>query len=265
MLAEEQIVAVMGPLSTSIKGIELLMKTVLAAKPWLVEPSCLPIPWRDQESHLGNPRRLKIGIMWTDGVVQPHPPITRALQEIKARLQHCNGTEVVDWIPYDTPEAWKILANLYFCDNANEEREAIDASGEPWRPLSEWIIKRNPEVSHKTIEEVWHWTAQREKYRAKYAEKWNMTGSLEAGKAPEDGRSDRPVDVILCPVGPGAAPPLDCSTYWPYTSLWNLLDYPALVFPATTVDPNIDPATWDYKPQNTMDQYNYQLCTWSAL
>lgn len=41
------------------------------------------------------------------------------------------------------------------------------------------------------------------------------------------------VDVILCPVGPGAAPPVDNAKYWGYTSQWNLLDYPSLVFPVS--------------------------------
>lgn len=50
------------------------------------------------------------------------------------------------------------------------------------------------------------------------------------------------VDVILCPVGPGPAPRLGTSKYWSYTSVWNLLDWPALVFPATTVDATKDAA-----------------------
>ena len=68
------------------------------------------------------------------------------------------------------------------------------------------------------------------------------------------------VDVILCPAGPGAAPLLNCSRYWGYTSQWNLLDYPALVFPVTKVDPNID--VWDtrYVAMNDQDQYNHSLC-----
>lgn len=64
------------------------------------------------------------------------------------------------------------------------------------------------------------------------------------------------VDVILCPADPGVAPLLDCSRYWTYTSQWNLLDYPALVFPVTKVDPVID--VWDqgYVPMNEQDRHN---------
>ncbi len=71
---------------------------------------------------------------------------------------------------------------------------------------------------------------QRENYRCEHAKHWNdtATGSIDG-----DGRQ-RPVDVILCPAGPGAAPPLNCARYWGYTAQWNLLDCPAIVFPVST-------------------------------
>ena len=67
------------------------------------------------------------------------------------------------------------------------------------------------------------------------------------------------VDVILCPVGPGPAPRLGNSRYWPYTSQWNLLDYPALVFPVTKVDPSKDVKDEGYTPMNEKDKYNHDL------
>ena len=66
--------------------------------------------------------------------------------------------------------------------------------------------------------------------------------------------------MILCPTGPGLAPPLDSSKYWGYTSQWNLLDYPALVFPVTTMDPDLDPQDQDYVPRNEQDKFNQSLC-----
>ena len=110
MLSQEQIVAVLGPLSTSLEGIKLFMKTVIAAKPWLVEPTLVPLPWRDQESHLAaRPgKRLKVGVMWDDGVVKPHPPIIRALQEVVEKLKSLQEIQVVDWKPYKHDEACKL-------------------------------------------------------------------------------------------------------------------------------------------------------------
>jgi hypothetical protein len=72
------------------------------------------------------------------------------------------------------------------------------------------------------------------------------------------------VDAILCPVGPGAAPPLDCARYWGYTSQWNLLDYPALVFPLTQVDQQKDVKD-TYQPRNDKDTYNHNLCKFCGV
>ena len=149
----------------------------------------------------------------------------------------------------------KIVSSLYFCDGAQEETDAIDASGEPWRPLSNFIIKENPSVKKLTVAGIWHWTARREAYRSEYAKKWNATATGTSNTGIPEGM----VDVILCPVGPGAAPPLDCARYWGYTSQWNILDYPALVFPVTKVDPAVDKIDESYKPRNENDEYNYQL------
>ena len=251
MMGEEQIVPVIGPMSTSIEGLKLIMSTVIAAKPWLIEPSLVPFPWRYQEPLLElNRKKLKIGVIWDDETVKPHPPILRALHEVVDKLRSSGNFEIVDWKPYKHNEAWEIIASLYFCDGGKEEADAIDATGEPWRPLSNWIIKENPHVKSLTVEELWHWTIKREGYRSAYAEVWNRTA----------GKDNHPVDVILCPVGPGAAPPLNQAKYWAYTSQWNLLDYPALVFPVSKVDPQVDVVDKDYKPMNAQDHSNYLLC-----
>ncbi|KAI4160407.1 MAG: hypothetical protein LQ342_005731 [Letrouitia transgressa] len=257
MAGEEQIVPVMGPLSTSLEGVKLFMRTVLAAQPWLFEPSLVPIPWRDQETQLSisTSRKLKVGIMWSDGIVKPHPPIIRALNQVADKLKGISEVEVVSWTPYRHDEAWEIIASLYFSDGANEEKEAIHASGEPWRPLSEFIIKENPYVKHLSIEEVWYWTVRRESYRRAYAKVWNDT----ATRVGNSGELEGMVDVILAPVGPGVAPPLDHARYWGYTSQWNLLDYPALVFPVSRVNPEIDEIDKGYKPKNEKDDFNYKL------
>ena len=118
--------------------------------------------------------------------------------------------------------------------------------------MSRFIITENPHVKHLSIPDVWKWTVAREDYRVEYAKVWNNTATREDGEGE--------VDVILCPAGPGAAPPLDCSRYWGYTSQWNLLDYPALVFPVSKVDPETDLREEGYEPINEQDAYNYQLC-----
>lgn len=259
MLGAEHIIPVIGPLSTSLDGVKMFMKTLIAAKPWLTESSSLPFPWDDTTNHLttrGSTTKLKIAVMWDDGIVKPHPPIIRAMREIAEKLKQVEGVEVVDWKPYKHDLAWEIIGGLYFADGAQEETEALDASGEPWLPLTNFIIKENPLVKRLEISELWERTIKREQYKRAYAKLWNET----ATGVNEDGEPEGMVDVILCPVGPGTAPPLETAKYWCYTSQWNLLDYPALVFPVTKVDPSVDVAEEGYKPKNEKDEYNYKLC-----
>ena len=209
MMGEEHIVPVVGPLSTSLQGCKIFLKTLIDQKPWLHEPSLLPFPWRDEVSYLtksDGKKRLRVGVLWDDGVVKPHPPIIRALNECCEKLRGVAEVELVDWKPYKHDYAWDIISSLYFADGAREEKEAIDASGEPWRPLSHFIITEQPMCKELSVPEVWKWTVKRDAYRAEYAELWNQTAT--------DGDAESAVDVILSPVGPGAAPPLNHARYW---------------------------------------------------
>lgn len=48
-LGSGYIEGVVGPLSTTIEGIKLFMRAVLTAKPWIMDPTLVPIPWRHEQ------------------------------------------------------------------------------------------------------------------------------------------------------------------------------------------------------------------------
>lgn len=250
----EHVVGVIGPMSSSLEGIKICMKVIIDAQPWLTEPSLIPLPWRMSEKLI--PGKLKVAVIWDDGIVKPHPPINRVLRETVHRLKAADDVEVVEWKPYKHDYAWELIASLYFPDGGQFEKDAIALTGEPWLPLSRWIVTDNPYVRRLSPEDIWSLTDQRERYRTEYARLWNET----ATGTDEHGKATGMVDVILCPVGPGAAPPLDCSKYWGYTSQWNLLDYPALVFPVGQVDQSLDGKDKSYVPMNEQDKFNHELC-----
>lgn len=258
MEGAEHIMPVIGPLSTSLAGIDIFMQAALSKKPWLRSPSLVPLPWKTPTQLSSSPGRpIKIGLLLDDGVVRPHPPVLRALEETAAKLRSASTQfEVVPWTPYKHDEAWEIIASLYFADGGAEEKEAMSASGEPLRPLSKFILTENPHVKELSIAELWHGIKRRDGYRAEYAKLWNQTAS---GTDPVTGALLDAVDVILCPVGPGAAPPLDSAKYWGYTSQWNLLDYPSLVFPVGKVDQTRDAKDETYRPRNEQDKFNHDL------
>lgn len=118
MFGSEQILPTFGPLSTSLEGCKLFMKTVIDSKPWLKEPSLLPFPWKDDDAYKG--RKPKIAVLWDDGVVRPHPPVTRALRQVIEKLKAKDNVEIVEWIPYKHGEAWAIIVLLRVHPTMNE-------------------------------------------------------------------------------------------------------------------------------------------------
>lgn len=90
----------------TLDDIKLFSKAVVDAQPWLVDPKCLPIPWREIEPKT----KLKIAVLWNDGVVLPTPPVARAMQETVEKLKAA-GHEIVDWNPKLHPKAVEFLVS----------------------------------------------------------------------------------------------------------------------------------------------------------
>lgn len=105
----EQIVPTIGPLSTSLEGCKIFTKTLIDAKPWFKEPSLLPFPWKEESYFTG--KKLKVAVLWDDGVVKPHPPVTRALLEVVDKLKATGKVDIVEWKPYKHDLAWEIIVS----------------------------------------------------------------------------------------------------------------------------------------------------------
>ncbi|KAL8707607.1 MAG: hypothetical protein Q9220_007394 [cf. Caloplaca sp. 1 TL-2023] len=261
----DPIATVIGPLSTSLEGIKLFMQTILSSQPWLYEPALIPMPWNNAYT-IAPSQPLKIAIMWHDGIVLPHPPITRALRTIVTKLSTIPNITLVDWTPYLHDESWAIISSLYYPDAGAEEATTMAESGEPWRPLTEWMIKENPCVEKLTMKKLWYWLEEREAYRSEYAKVWNDTATATTKNANDDeeetGESlSGMVDAILCPVGPGVANKHNTAKYWGYTSQWNLLDYPAISFPVCKVDEQLDSRQQEVRDEflGEQDRENWDL------
>ncbi|CAF1410002.1 unnamed protein product [Rotaria sordida] len=245
-MGRESIITTIGPLAQAREDINLFMKTILDTQPWLRDPSLVPIPWRLITLDSKN---LTVAVMWDDGVVHPHPPITRAIQETVEYLKK-SGIRIIDWEPIDHQKGWDLISALYFCNGAETERNMMTEVNEEPLPLTEWILNQ-PHVKKRNWTEMNELIVERENYRNRYAHIWNeRETSLNCS-----------IDCILTPVGPSAAPKHGTAKWWGYTSIWNLLDYPAAVFPVTTVDLVKDKVEIDYKPRNTLDEENYKLYT----
>ncbi|TQV98995.1 acetamidase [Cordyceps javanica] len=241
MAGRETIFSTPGPMTVDRKAMELLMRVILSKQPWRKDPSIVPMPWTPYNFT----KPLKIAVQWWDGVVKPHPPITRALKEVAAACQKA-GMRVVDWDceKLDHKKSWDIISALYWPDGGLETLDCLEGAGDTVLPLTKWIIQEQPSVKNMT-----QLCYTRDAYRTSYAKTWNAT-------ADDDGDE---VDVILCPASFGAATPHEKSKYWGYTAHWNMLDYPGVVFPVTSVDASKDTKDLNYKPINEQDQFIYDL------
>lgn len=149
---KETITACAGPMAVDRDALELFMKTALSAKPWRVEPSLTKKEWTPYKFT----KPLKVAVQWWDGVVQPHPPMTRALREVAEACRKA-GMEVVDWNceDLDHQKGWDIISALYWPDGGKEVLGLINESGEPVLPLTKFIINEQPTVKELTQHELW--------------------------------------------------------------------------------------------------------------
>ncbi|KAI6136352.1 amidase signature domain-containing protein [Pisolithus sp. B1] len=219
----EAIIGCVGPMATSARDLALFCSVMLEAEPWLQEPPLLEMPWKGHVARgHGLPERLSVAILYDDGVVKPHPPILQALDKYKEALESA-GHDVVMWEPLDHQKGWDLIVKLYLLDGGAEYRETIQAGGEREVPQSKWMLDHARSRRPYTPHEIFRLSVEREAFRANALAHWNATKSRTA--------TGRPVDAILCPVAPTLAPPHDSTSWWGYTSHWNLLDLPAVVFP----------------------------------
>jgi Asp-tRNA(Asn)/Glu-tRNA(Gln) amidotransferase A subunit family amidase len=151
MVGAESILAILGPMCSSQRDIQMFMEHALSTEPWKRDQSLVAIPWRTPTL----PKKIRVGIMWHDGVVYPHPPITRGLKEVKAAMEkYPDLFEVTDWEGLDSKLAWDIVSSLYFMDGGAQDLAAMAASGEPHDPLTDFIMSQKG-VKDNTITEAW--------------------------------------------------------------------------------------------------------------
>ncbi|KAF4464733.1 glutamyl-tRNA(gln) amidotransferase subunit A [Fusarium albosuccineum] len=236
---QESVRCVISPLANSVEDLNLFQSAVLDQEPWEVETSLVPLPWKRIEPF--TPEQITVGIIWDDGLVRPHPPVTRALKHAVARLRQA-GVKVVDFEPYNHSEGLDIVTALYFPDAARTQKDILAQGGEPIAPLTQFAfsVSRQEALS---IAENWALNARRDAYREEYHRIMKERG----------------VDFILCPAYVGAAAALGTGQYWLYTAIWNILDQPCMAFPTgLKADPAIDVVEGGYQPRSAVDETEHR-------
>lgn len=89
MEGQDSILSVFGPHAQSISLLKTFMREVLSMQPWLKDPHVQRKKWDEDAYALsdhGGGKELCFAILWDDGHMVPHPPITRGLEMIKKAL-----------------------------------------------------------------------------------------------------------------------------------------------------------------------------------
>jgi amidase len=233
-----------GPMCRSLRDMDVFTKLLIDAEPWLVDPRLIPRPWSGLSTNVKRP--LKIGIIEDDGFIFPQPPVHRAIAWVKQCLSdptHSSKFEVKPFKPYNAAEAWSKVRRMYWPDGGSVTKDAITESGEPILTLTDSIMSDAEPHGMLDAEDVNQLRAQRDQFRYDFADSW----------AKQD------VDVVIGPAFVGPACAHDTAFYWTYTSLYNLVDYPGVVFPTPIKTEANEKYAEDYKPLSKECQHVREL------
>lgn len=246
----------LGFMGTSIDALEIVFKSVLGTEPWVRDPAVLPIPFRKEmmDSYLsradskGNAKSgempLKMGILWSDGMVGPHPPVLRGLRVVAEALKKA-GHNVVDWEPPSQERATTLIGGFFSADGAHDVHSHLDRSGEPLIPDLEDGFKLKTPTELLKYQDL---TLQGLEYEREYSDYWNSTQE-------SDGQI---VDAVLMPVAPHAAVIPGKFYHGAYTDAMNVTNYSVVVIPTIRADANIDVFDDSYKPLGDLDTKNWK-------
>lgn len=239
MPGQEGVQSVFSPMTRTLNDLTYFTRSVIQMQPWKYDFSCHPLEWRaDIEKEYLEKPSLKVGMMRTDGVVDPSPACRRALEIVEDALRKA-GHEIVEIDPPSPYEGLQIASKLLNNDGLDWVKhffrwsETNDRGARQMRfymklpkPIKYlyylWVkyVRRDDvwagllrDFHPKTATEAWGLVAQRESYKRKWFDWWNQAG----------------VDFLLTP--PNATPAVphggmhDAVSSCGYTFLFNLVSH----------------------------------------
>ncbi|KAK7970144.1 hypothetical protein PG996_001421 [Apiospora saccharicola] len=224
-------------------GMALFLQAVLESQPWNRDPLLYAIPWR-AEVAASVPKKLRIGYMLEDAKFPVHPPVRRAMESSAQALAQA-GHDVIPLSELPSLETGLELG-LDACsfDNTVEWKKHVDVSGEPLVPSLHDnlpLLTRKVDKGGYTIDEIFAHNATKLQYKAG----WNVVFARHQ------------LDVLLCPGAETTAVPHDTIGAPPYTSLFSLLEFPAVILPVGRAMKDVDRD--DLAPASSLRPYRSDL------
>ena len=238
--------AVAGPIAARLDDIQLAMSAVMNAATWRTAQDVIPGPWSSLAPIPQKRKDLTIGIIPRDGLVEPLPPVTKALNEVRAKLLSTNNVRVLDIDATPAFSKCQSLANKLMGAGGNELMASLlTSTGEP--PIA-WLQSRFKPIKPVSYDTLRDLLAQRSALEREWLQYWTD---------PETGRE---VDVMICPVAPHPVPGLDRWNAVGYTSSFVLLDYPAASMPIRMLGKEDLEGEVEAPVKGSWDKKNRELC-----
>jgi amidase len=265
MDGQNSILSVVGPLATNAASLRLITQAFLDQKPWEIDPLVHEIPWRYMEENSINENihdgrgmekrggKLCFGVLKSDGVVTPMPPIKRATDILVAALEKA-GHEVIEW----DPPSHRTIADTGFkswvFDGGKDVKAAFALSGEPMSDQVKFYASLDKEF---TASEIAATNVELRALKKEYLDYWNSTA--------EKTSTGRSVDAIISPLAPFPAARQGRYSYYGYSTWVNVLDYTSVVVPVTNVDKSVDVRDEGYKAIDDKDKKIQDDCRFSNV
>lgn len=239
--------SVIGPMARSLADIEYITKLIFNGNLWKSDPKVAPVPFSDNSSV--KQEKLTYGLWKFDGVVRPHPPIQRALEETAKSLK-AEGHEIVEIQLPNMDKIYETAMNIFTADKGLEVQEMCKESGEPVVPAVKGFVCSKPGESPIDVNEWWNLCNQQYDCQQEFYKFWEQTASITG--------SGKPIDAIICPVWPFTAFLPGYHDSLNYSCPFNLLDSASVVVPVNKVDKTLDPIDPNYVPLNDSDEKVYK-------
>lgn len=241
MDGQNSVLSVVGPLGTTAGAVKLVTKSLLSQKPWLHDPTVVELPWREEQEKLG---QLSFGLMETDNIVNPQPPVSRAVKLVVEALKNA-GHQVMKWDSPNHAKGLEYTFNTWTLDGGKDVHDSFALSGED---MADQIKMSYGEkvTDEKTATFIAQNNIALRQWKKQYMDAWNATASQTETK--------RPIDAIIAPLAPYAAARPNKYKWYGYSGFVNGLDYTAVVVPVTIADKNVDQYPKDYKPLDDKDK-----------
>jgi len=198
MPGQEGVPSVFSPLARTLDDLRYFTRAFVQCGPWRYDHTVHPLEWRAAvEDEFTEKKVLRVGVLRTDGVVDPSPACARALQLV-AKALRAQGHEVFDVVPPSPYDGLVIASQLLNADGCRTFRsffrtgEHTDAGAAQLsfymrlpRAIKYlyylWVkyVRRDPIWAGllrgwypKTAFENWQLVSKREAYKAEWHEWW---------------------------------------------------------------------------------------------